>query len=211
MKLPRVILADDHVLVAEALGQMIAPHFEVIATVTNGHTLLDVAASLKPDVIVADIGMPLLNGMEAARQVKEKMPAVKIVFLTMNDDPELAVQAMKTGASAYLLKKSAASELLQAIRVALRGNSYITPQIARGMEECFIRNPSGRSHPRSITSRQRQVVQLLVEGKSMKEAADLLRVTPRTIAFHKYQIMQELGIRTNADLVRFAIRNHLVA
>lgn len=211
MRLPRVILADDHVLVAEALGQMIAPHFEVIATVTNGHALLDVAASLKPDVIVADIGMPLLNGMEAARQVKEKMPAVKIVFLTMHDDPELAVQAMKTGASAYLLKKSAASELLQAIRVALRGNSYITPQIARGMEECFIRNPSGRSHPRSITSRQRQVVQLLVEGKSMKEAADLLRVTPRTIAFHKYQIMQELGIRTNAELVRFAIRNHLVA
>jgi DNA-binding NarL/FixJ family response regulator len=211
MKLPRVILADDHALVAEALRQMIAPHFEVVATVTNGHALLDLAPSLKPDVIVLDIGMPLLNGLEAGKQIKEKMPAVKIVFLTMNDDAELAVQAMHAGASGYLLKKSAASELLQAIRAALQGKSYITPQIARGMEECFIRNPSGRSHPKSLTSRQRQVVQLLAEGKSMKEAADLLRVTPRTVAFHKYQIMQELGIRTSAGLVQFAIKSRIVA
>jgi DNA-binding NarL/FixJ family response regulator len=149
--------------------------------------------------------------LEAGRQIKEKMPAVKIVFLTMNDDAELAVQAMHTGASGYLLKKSAASELLQAIRAALQGRSYITPQIARSMEECFIRNPSGRSHPKLLTSRQRQVVQLLAEGKSMKEAADLLRVTPRTVAFHKYQIMQDLGIRTSAGLVQFAIKSRIVA
>jgi DNA-binding NarL/FixJ family response regulator len=210
MKLPRVILADDHTLIAEALRQLVASHFEVVATVADGHALLDSATSLKPDVIVVDIAMPLLNGLEAGRQLKQRMPGVKLVFLTMNEDPELAVEAMKSGASGYLLKKSAASELLQAIRAALRGKLYVTPQIARGMQESFIRNPQGRSHHKSITPRQREVAQLLAEGKSMKEAADILRVTPRTVAFHKYRIMQDLGLKTNADLIQFAIKSRIV-
>jgi DNA-binding NarL/FixJ family response regulator len=209
MKLPRVILADDHTLIAEALRHLIAPHYEVVATVADGRALLDSAASFKPDVIVADIAMPLLNGLEAGRRLKQKMPGVKLIFLTSNEDPELAVEAMKSGASGYVLKKSAASELLQAIQAALRSESYVTPQIARGMQESFILNPQGRRYHKSLTPRQREVVQLLAEGKSMKETAAILRVAPRTVAFHKYGIMQDLGLKTNADLIHFAIRNHI--
>ena len=128
----------------------------------------------------------------------------------MNEDPELAVEAMKSGASGYVLKKSAASELIQAMEFALRGKSYITPQIARGMQECFIRNPHGTGHARSLTARQREVVQLLAEGKSMKEVASVLKVTPRTVAFHKYRIMQDLGFKTNAALIQFAVKNRIV-
>jgi len=210
MKLPRLILADDHTLVAEALHRLLASHFEVVATVADGRALLDSATSLKPDMIVVDMAMPLLNGLEAGRQLKQKMPGVKLVFLTMNEDPELAVEAMKSGASGYVLKKSAASELLQAIQSALRGKSYVTPQIARGMQKSFIRNPQGGSHHKSLTPRQREVAQLLAEGKSMKEAADILRVTPRTVAFHKYRIMQQLGLNTNADFIQFAIKSRIV-
>lgn len=210
MKLPRAILADDHTLVAEALHGLIAAQFDVVATVADGHALLDSALALKPDVIVVDVAMPLLNGLEACRQLKQKMPAVKLVFLTMNEDPELAVEAMKSGGSGYVLKKSAASELLQAMHAALRGRSYITPQIARGMEESFIRNPQGRSHPRALTARQREVVQLLAEGKSMKEAASVLNVAPRTVAFHKYRVMQDLGFKTSADLIQYAIKSRIV-
>ena len=210
MKLPRIILADDHTLVAEALHQLVAPYFDVVATVADGRALLETAVSLKPDAIVVDVAMPLLNGLEACRQLKVSMPSVKLVFLTMNEDPEIAVEAMKVGASAYVLKKSAASELLQAIRAALRGKSFITPQIARGMQESFIRNPQGRNRPKSITLRQREVVQLLAEGKSMKEAASVLTVTPRTVAFHKYRVMQDLGLKTNAELVQFAIKNRIL-
>ena len=210
MRLPRAILADDHTLVAEALRGLIAPQFEVVATVADGHALLASALTLKPDVIVVDISMPLLNGLEACRKIKGKISSVKIVFLTMNEDPELAVEAMKSGGSGYVLKKSAASELLQAMQAALRGKSYITPQIARGMEDSFIRNPQGRSQPKSLTARQREVVQLLAEGKSMKEAAGVLNVAPRTVAFHKYRVMQDLGFKTNADLIQFAVKNRIV-
>ncbi len=210
MKLPRVILADDHTLIAEALHRLIAPQFDVVATVADGHALLDSAASLKPDVVVVDIAMPLLNGLEAGRQLKQKMPGVKLIFLTMNEDPELAMEAMKSGASGYVLKQSAASELLHALQTALQGKSYVTPRIARRMQESFIRNPQGRKHHESLTPRQKEVVHLLAEGKSMKEAADILRLAPRTVAFHKYRVMQDLGLKTNADLIRFAIKNRIV-
>ena len=210
MKLPRVILADDHTLVAEALCGLVAQQFEVVATVADGHALVAAATALRPDVIVVDVAMPLLNGLEACRQLKGKIPGVKFVFLTMNEDPELAVEAMRSGASGYVLKKSAASELLQAMQLALRGKSYVTPQIARGMQDCFIRNPQGTSHSRSLTARQREVVQLLAEGKSMKEAADVLNVAPRTVAFHKYRIMEDFGLKTSADLVQFAVKNRIV-
>jgi DNA-binding NarL/FixJ family response regulator len=210
MKLSRAIVADDHILVAEALCELVASQFEVVATVADGHALVASAIALKPDVIVVDIAMPLLNGLEACRQLKQRIPGTKFVFLTMNEDPELAVEAMKSGASAYLLKKSAASELLQAMQLAIRGKTYVTPQMARAMEQSFIRHPQGASHSKSLTTRQREVVQLLAEGKSMKEAAWVLKVTPRTVAFHKYRIMEDLGFRTNADLIQFAVKSRIV-
>jgi DNA-binding NarL/FixJ family response regulator len=210
VKAPRVILADDHKLVAEALRKLITPEFDVVAIASDGHELLGLAASLKPDVVVVDVAMPLLNGLEAGRQLKDKMPGIKLVFLTMNEDPDLAQEAMHAGASGYVLKKSAASELVDALSAAIRGKSYVTRQIARGMQESFTRDPNGRSRARSVTPRQRQVVQLLAEGKSMKEAADVLKVAPRTVAFHKYRLMQNLGLKTNAEVVQFAIKNRIV-
>jgi DNA-binding NarL/FixJ family response regulator len=209
-KLPRVILADDHTILVEAFRKLLEPSCDVVATVADGHALLEVAPRLKPDVIVLDIAMPLLNGLDAGRQVKEIVPGVKLIFLTMNEDPDLAVEAIRMGASGYLLKKSAASELFKAIQTALRGKSYITPQIARGMETSFIRDPEGNKHLQTLTPRQRQVVQLLAEGKSMKEAADVLKVATRTIAFHKYRIMEDLKLKTTADLIQFAMKNHIV-
>lgn len=209
-KLPRVILADDHTILVEAFRKLLEPSCEVVATVADGHALLEVALRLKPDVIVLDIAMPLLNGLDAGRQVKELVPGVKLIFLTMNEDPDLAVEAIRMGASGYLLKKSAASELFKAIQTALRGKSYVTPQIARGMETSFIRDPEGNKHNQTLTPRQRQVVQLLAEGKSMKEAADVLKVATRTIAFHKYRIMEDLKLKTTADLIQFAMKNHIV-
>jgi DNA-binding NarL/FixJ family response regulator len=209
MKLQRVILADDHTLVAEALGQLIAPHFEVVATVADGRALIEAAISLRPDAVVVDVAMPLLNGLEAGRQLRAKKPDLKLIFLTMNEDPELAAEALRLGASGYLLKTSAGSELLQAIRSALRGQHYVTPQIARRIKEFFVRNPDGR-HRKSLTSRQREVIQLLAEGKSMKEAAGVLRITPRSIAFHKYKIMRDLGLDTDADLIKFALNRRII-
>jgi len=138
------------------------------------------------------------------------LPTAKIIFLTMNEDPDLAVEAMRLGASGYLLKSSAASELFRAIQMALRGKVYVTPQISRGMQELFIRDPQGRQHDKSLTPRQREVVQLLAEGRSMKQAADVLKVTPRTVAFHKYRIMEGLGLKTSAELVQFAIKNRIL-
>ena len=210
MSLPRVMLADDHTMLIEAFCKLLSPKCEIVGTVSNGRALLDAAVRLKPDVIVVDIGMPLLNGLEAARQVKSKMPSVKLVFLTMNEDPDIAVHAMRLGASGYLLKSSAASELFQAIQAVLRGKSYITPRIARGMQEGFIRNPLGKEHEKTLTTRQREVMQLLAEGKSMKEAANVLNVASRTVAFHKYRIMEEWGLKTNADLIRLAIKSRII-
>jgi DNA-binding NarL/FixJ family response regulator len=209
-KLPRVILADDHTILVEAFRKLLESTCEVVATVADGHALLEVAPNLRPDVIVLDIAMPLLNGLDAGRQVKEAVPGVKLIFLTMNEDPDLAVEAIQMGASGYLLKKSAASELFKAIQAALRGKSYVTPQIAKGMETSFIRDPEGNKHYPTLTPRQRQVVQLLAEGKSMKEAADVLNVATRTIAFHKYRIMEDLKLKTTADLIQFAVKNHIV-
>jgi DNA-binding NarL/FixJ family response regulator len=210
MKLARVILADDHKILVEAFRKLLEPHFEVVAAVSDGRALLDVAATLKPDVILLDIGMPLLNGLEAARQLKTRLPAVKLIFLTMHEDPDLAIEAMRAGASGFLLKTSASAELLHAIHEALKGRTYVTPHISKGMEKSFIRDPRGRQRPKSLTPRQCEVVQLLAEGKSMKEIADVLHVTPRTVAFHKYRTMEELALKSTAELIQFAIKNHIV-
>jgi DNA-binding NarL/FixJ family response regulator len=210
MKLPRIIVADDHALVAEALCKLAAPCAEVVATVGDGRALLETALALKPDLVVLDLAMPLLNGLDAGRELKKKLPNVKLIFLTMNEDPDLAAEAMRSGGSAYLLKKSAGSELLDAIRAAAAGRAYITPKIARGIQESFIRDPQGTKRNKFITPRQREVVQLLAEGKPMKVVADILKVAPRTVAFHKYKVMQDLGLKTNADLVQFAMKNNII-
>ena len=210
MKVPRVILADDHTMLLEAFRKLLEPRCEVVATVGDGRALLQVAPSLNPDVIVVDVSMPLLNGLEAARQLKQKMPAVKLIFLTMNEDPDLAAEVMRVGASAYLLKSSAASELFRAIQEALKGRTYLTPQIARGIHDSYARNPQGKKGGKTLTPRQREVIQLLAEGKSMKEAADILNITPRTVAFHKYQAMDTLRLKTTAELIQYAIKSRIV-
>jgi len=151
-----------------------------------------------------------MNGLEAGLRLKEQMPGVKLVILTMNDDPDLAVEAMRSGVSAYLLKNSAAEELLRAIQMALKGKTYVTPLIAKGMQESFIRNPDALGQAKVLTPRQREVVQLLAEGKSMKEAADILKIKERTVAFHKYRAMEELNLTTSAELVQFAIKSKIL-
>ena len=210
MALPRVILADDHTILLEAFHKLLEPHCDVVGTVSDGRALLEAAPQLRPDVIVLDIGMPLMNGLEAGLRLKEQMPGVKLIFLTMNEDSDLAVEAMRSGASGYLLKSSAATELIQAIQMALKGKSYVTPQIARGMQKAFIKNPQPKNRAKTLTPRQREVVQLLAEGKSMKEVASVLNVTPRTVAFHKYRVMEELNIETTAELIQFAIKSRIL-
>jgi DNA-binding NarL/FixJ family response regulator len=208
MKHSRILLADDHTLLLEAFRKLLEPAYDVVGTVKNGLALLDAAPALKPDVILIDMSMPRLNGLEAGRRLRQMMPRVKLIFLTMNEDPDLAAEAIRNGASGYLLKTCAASELLDAIQAALRGELYVTPKMALSMREAFIQNPQGKNSDKELTPRQREVMQLLAEGKSMKEAADILKVSPRTIAFHKYSMMKELGIKTNAELIRVGIKKH---
>ncbi len=211
MNKPRLILADDHKLLLEGFRVLLEPRYEVVGAVSDGHALLESARLLNPDVVVLDIGMPLLNGLDAARQMKVKMPGIKIIFLTMNRDPELAMEALRAGASGYLLKSSAGSELFHAIEEALRGRSYVTKELARGMRERYVRDPRPKEHAKALTFRQRQVIQLLAEGKSMKEAADVMKVKPRSVAFHKYRAMAELGFKTTAELIQFAVKNNMLA
>lgn len=207
---PRILIADDHNLVVEGFQRILESHFEVVGSVGDGHTLLTTAPNLKPDVILIDIGMPLLNGLEAGRQLKSRLPGTKFIVITMSEDPEVAAEAMRSWASGYILKKCAGTELIRAIREVLRGSTYVTPKVAQQLLDRFVRDPRPE-YAAKLTSRQREVLQLLAEGKSMKEAADILHITPRTIAFHKYRIMEEFGLKTNSDLLVFAIREHLIS
>jgi DNA-binding NarL/FixJ family response regulator len=209
MTLPRVLIADDHILLAEAFRKLLEPHYNVVEVFTDGLALLRGAPALKPDVIVLDVIMPLMSGLQAGRKLKALLPSVKLIFVTMNEDPDVAREAMELRASGYVLKSSAAGELFEAIKLALKGRTHVSPQIARGLQENFIRKPEGEHHEKTLTPRQREVLQLLAEGKSMKQAADVLEVTPRTIAFHKYRMMEHLGIKNNSDLFLFAIKNHI--
>lgn len=210
MAQPRLMIADDHKLLIEALGSFLAPRFDIVGAVSDGHALLEMAPKLNPDVVLVDVAMPLLNGLEASRQLKTKMPEVKIIFITQSPDPDHASVAMRQGASGYVLKQSASSELITAINAALRGKTYVSPEVARSMENAFIQDPHSQSHPKTLTPRQREVTQLLAEGKSMKEAAHFLKLSRRTIAFHKYRTMQTFGLRSTAELVQFAIKNYLL-
>ena len=211
MRRARVLLADDHDMLVEAFEKLLEPDFEVVGTVGDGHALLEAARELEPDVIVLDIGMPKLNGMIAAERLKKMMPEVKLIFLTVNEDASFASEAMRIGASGYLLKSSAASELFRAIEVALKGRTYVTPLIMEGMITSLAASHRPNEASDRLTTRQREVLQLLAEGRSMKEAAKVLEVSPRTIAFHKYKIMEELRLKTTADLIQFAIKNNIIS
>ena len=211
MKRPRVILADDHTLILEALKNMLEPEFEVVGMFGDGLALMEGASALNPNVIVLDIGMPSMNGLNAGQRLKQAIPRVKLVYLTMNHDPDMAGEAFRLGASAYLLKNSAATELQKAIREVVRGGYYVTPLMTKGMHGSYIQNFKLRKSPSSLTLRQKEVLQLLAEGRSMKEVAFVLNVSPRTIAFHKYTMMEHLQIRSNAELIEYAMRSSIVA
>jgi DNA-binding NarL/FixJ family response regulator len=206
MKRPRVLLADDHVLLLEAFEKLLEPQCDVVGKVSNGRELLAVAPELEPDVVVLDISMPHLNGLDAGRHLKKSLPDVKLIYLTVHEDPELAAECMRLGASGYILKGSAASELFEAIRRAVSGDTYVTPLPSRPTAPAPPPEPSASK----LTRRQQEVLKLLAEGHSMKEAAVLLNVTPRTVAFHKYRVMKEHGLANNAELIQFAIKQGLV-
>ena len=210
MPKPRVILADDHTLLLEAFEKLLAPECDIVAKVADGRALLAAVREHHPDVVVLDLSMPLLNGIDAARQIKQEDRSVRLVFVTMNEDPDLAAEALRAGGTAYLLKRSAGSELLTAIREAMKHRSYVTPLVMEGMLGSLMHSTGTDSPSRQLTARQREVLQLLAEGKSMKEVASVLNVTARTIAFHKYRMMEQLNIKTNAELIQYAIRHHLI-
>jgi DNA-binding NarL/FixJ family response regulator len=209
MTRPRILLADDHTLMAEALGALLQVDFEVVGTVSDGRALLEAAAALQPDVAVVDIGMPLLNGLDAGEQLKALHPRIKVIYLTQNREPRYAVEAFRRKASGYLLKDSAASELRAAIRDALRGRVYVSPLIAADVV-ARAREPEHDPTVRDLSARERQVLQLLAEGRSMKDAAAVLAISPRTVEFHKYRIMGVLGVTTNAELVQQAAKLGLI-
>jgi len=207
MNKPRVLLADDHTLLLEAFAKLLLDEFDIVGAVSDGRALVAAVATLRPDVVVVDVTMPLLNGIDATRQIKQAQPETRIIILTMNEDPDLAAEAFRAGASGYLLKRSAASELGTAIREVMKRRSYITPLVAEGLVGAMMGGGDGRP---SLTLRQREIVQLVAEGRSMKEVAGILNIAPRTVAFHKYRIMEQLRIRTTAELIQFAIKNHIV-
>jgi DNA-binding NarL/FixJ family response regulator len=209
MRRPRVLLADDHSLVLGAFGNLLSGECDIVGQVADGRALIDAAEKLKPDVIVLDIGMPLLNGLEAGRQIKRRLRDVKLVFLTMHEDADLAADAFRSGASAYLLKRSAASELATAIREVMQGRSYVTPLITAGLVGSLLNVDEQKPAP-ELTPRQREVLQLLAEGRSMKEVGSLLNLTARTVAFHKYRIMDQLKVKSTAELIQYAVRHHIV-
>ena len=209
---PRILLADDHEIVARGLARLLETEYELVGIVGDGRQLLEAAEDLEPDVVVVDISMPRLNGIEAARRLKKAQPKLKIVFLTQHSDVAYAARALDAGASGYVLKSSAPSELLTAIRKALLDRTYVTPLIdeealrshrrqARHREEAEIR----------LTPRQREVLQLVAEGRSAKEVAEILYISPRTVEFHKYRLMEELGLKTTAELTQFAIRHGILS
>lgn len=206
----RIFLADDHTLLLEAFTNLLEPTFDVVGTATDGRLMLAEVKKLKPEVVVMDIAMPNLNGFDAGEKMKHLLPDIKLIFLTVNDDPNMVTEAFRIGANGYLLKNSAAAELFQAIHVVLDNGKYVTPEITRNMIDAFIKNPAGDKVGVKLSVRQREVLQLLAEGKTMKQVAAVLNITPRTVAFHKYQIMETLNIKTNSELIKYALQHDIV-
>jgi len=209
---PRVLLADDHRMVAEGLRSLLSTDFELVEVVEDGHALVAAAKRLRPDVIVADITMPHLNGLDALAQLKKDDPGVRLVFLTMHPDVAYARRALETGALGFVLKHSAPAELVTAIRAALNGQTYLTPALAGEVFQALRHEPQRAADPAAkLTPRQREILQLLAEGCSAKEVADQLQISARTVEFHKYQMMETLQLHNSAELVHFAIKQGIVS
>ena len=208
---PRVLLCDDHLLVAEALKSLLAPEFDLVGVVEDGRAMIEAAGTLRPDVIVADVSMPHLNGIDALVRLRQGGDHTPVVFLTMHRDVAFARRALEAGASGFVLKHSAPAELLTAIRAALEGQIYLTPQLAGEVLDSMKQGPGKAADPVvSLTPRQREIVQLVAEGRSAKEIAASLSISTRTVEFHKYQMMETLGLHTNSELIHFAIKHGLV-
>jgi DNA-binding NarL/FixJ family response regulator len=216
MEKPTVLLADDHTLVLEGIKKLLEPHFDLVGTVEDGRALLDAAAKLRPDVVLLDISMPLLNGIDAARQLRKRVPSTKILFLSMHSDAMYVTEAFRAGGSGYLLKRSAASELVFAIGEVLKGRFYVTPGVAKGvLQDVFGDAPASRKEPPSgsahLTTRQREVLQLVAEGKSIKEIASVLDISVKTVEFHKSRIMEQLDLHTTAELTKYAVAHGIAS
>jgi DNA-binding NarL/FixJ family response regulator len=208
---PRVLIADDHLLVAEGIKSLLAADFDLVGVVGDGHTMVEAAAKLCPDIIVADVTMPHLNGIDALVQLRREGNRVPVVFLTMHRDVAFARRALEAGASGFVLKHSASIELTTALRAALEGRTYLTPQIAGEVLDAMKQAPERSNDPAAfLTPRQREVLQLLAEGQSAKEIASALSISTRTVEFHKYQMMETLNLHTNAELIHFAIKQGIV-
>lgn len=212
MKRPRILLADDHTLVLEGFQRLLEEHGELVGTAEDGRALVDAAARLQPDLVILDISMPRLNGIDAAKKLKKQFPDMKLIFVTMHADSAYVNEAFKAGASGYLLKRSASKELVQAIQSVMSGNYYVTPLITKDVIQSFL-TPGQRAKPEvdDLTSRQREILQLVAEGFSAKEIAAQLQVSHRTVEFHKAKIMEQLDLHTTADLVKYAVAHGLVA
>jgi len=210
MRRARLLIADDHALVLDGFRKLLAPAYDIVGTVTDGQSLVRAAEEVAADVILIDLSMPQLNGLDAIQRIKARGTRARLIVLTMQEDRDVAAEAIRRGASAFVLKSSAASELFEAIEAVLAGRIYLSPSIADAPPGVFAGAAARNARGGSLTLRQREVLQLVAEGKSMKEAARVLGVTPRTIAFHKYSIMEQLGLKTSAQLVQHAVTLGLV-
>lgn len=207
----RIFLADDHSLLLDAFSKLLEPEYDIVGTATDGRMMLKMVPKLAPDLVLMDIAMPNLNGFDAGEKLKKILPDVKLIFLTVNEDPDMVTEAFRIGASGYLLKSSAASELFQAIDAVLNSKKYVSPKIAESMTSAFIKNPHAHKVHGDLSIRQREVLQLLAEGNTMKQVAAVLNITPRTVAFHKYQIMETLDVKSNSKLIQYAVKNGFVS
>jgi DNA-binding NarL/FixJ family response regulator len=211
LRRPRIVIADDHILFAEACKNLLEPEFEVVGIVPDGRALMQAVSELRPDLVLLDISMPELNGLDAGEQIKQKNRAVKLVYITQTIAPDVAAEAFRRGASGYLIKHCTADELAIAVRGVLRGESYLSPLVTKDTVQYLLRSGAVYENEKHISGRQREVLQLFAEGKSMKEIAYILGLKPGTVAFHKYKMMDSLGINTNAGLIEYAIKQHLVS
>lgn len=210
MSKPRILLADDHALVIEGFRRILEGPYELVGTVGDGRALVEAAKRLQPDIVILDVSMPLLNGIDAAAQLKKCCPTVKVIVVTMHADREYVRSAFEAGASAYVLKRSAVDELEQAIRAVLGGHSYITPLITQDVVDVFLAKTGEKAGGDALTLRQREVLQLLAEGRTAKEIANLLNISSRTVEFHKGQILAQLHLQTTADLIKYALTHGIV-
>jgi len=208
---PRILLADDHALIIEGFKRILENRYDLVGTAPDGRTLIESAKTLQPDVIILDVSMPLLNGIDAAAHLKKLCPTAKLIFVTMHADTEYVRSAFEAGASAYVLKRSAVDELEQAIRAVLAGHSYITPLITKDLLSVFLATPATKGGGTGgLTMRQKEVLQLLTEGRTAKDIANVLKISPRTVEFHKGQILEHLQLENTADLIKYAVTHGLV-